>query len=503
MKPKAINRSVGSGLAACLVVLAIPAFAGAQEGATPSADDVRALQQAVQALQEEVTALKTVVGDPARSPVGASRGGRRKPAFETGARLDNLLLFRSDTDFTRDRPYYNENGQTSGALATVFTPTLQWNATDDIRLFYEAEIGLNYWSKNNPDQENALAADIFVLKHRQIFAEGTLAGGRFGFKAGYQYFTDTTGLFLGHWIGAASVTGSWRPGQSAGLFVGMIPDLTYEGLSVLENNFKHDIFVFGARTDLVLTPHWDLHVGVHALYDSSIVGRTRWLVAPNVRLAGRSNWLDGGRIRVHGSLDAVVQAGVAEHTATDGSDQTILAWAAQAHLGLDMRVVDLRLNVFALSADDSDLGNGRDGAFLYSSKSNSATLYLTEDETRNWYDQLDRRMGRYQGGFWQHRAGLVVNDVKLTVTALDWFAPSLIIGNSVVLEPANALGHRNVGVEGNVDLAFRLGDLLVARMVLGGMLPGKAAGALVNAIDPQRAKTDPIWWAQAALSLKF
>lgn len=500
MKAQPTRLPVWTCTAACLAALAMPATVRAQEGAPATADDFRALQATVRALQDEVDALKARADAVAPAPARPARG---RPAFETGVRLDNLLVFRSDTDFTRDRPFYDEHGQTSGAFATVFTPTLQWNATDDIRVFYEAEVGLNYWSKNNPDQENALADDIFVLKHRQVFAEGTLANGRFGFKAGYQYFTDTTGLFLGHWIGAASLTGSWRPGQSAGVFVGMVPDLTYEGLSIVENNFRHDIFVFGARTDLALTPHWTLNAGVHALHDASIVGRTRWVVAPNVHVAGRSDWLDGGKVRVHGAIDAVVQAGVAANAATDGSDQTILAWAAQGHLGIDMRVVDLRLNVFALSADDADLGNGRDGAFLYSSKSTSATVFMTEDETRNWYDQLDRRMARYQGGFWQHRAGLVVNDLRLTVTALDWFAPSLIVGNSLVLEPANALGHRNVGVEGSLDLAFRVGDLLVTRMLLGGMLPGKAAGALVNAIDPQKAKTDPIWWAQAALCLKF
>lgn len=466
--------------------------------------DVKALHEAFKALQDEVKALREEVrGAPEEPAVVASPRKGGKPAVEIHGQLHNLMIFRNDSDFDRTPPQYNENGQTVGAFATVFAPALQWNITDDVRVFYEAEVGLNYWSKNNPDQENPLALDIFVLKHRQIFAEGNLFDGRLGFKVGYQYFTDTTALFLGHWIGAVSLWGSWKPGQSAGLFVGMVPDLTYEGLSIKENNFKHDIFVFGGRTDLELGPNWTFRMGVHALYDSHIVGRTKWLVAPNVRLEGKSGWLDNGKVRVHGSLDGVLQAGVAQNTAMDGSDQTILAWAAQGHLGVDVKVVDLRLNVMALSADDPHQGNRREGAFLYSSKSTSATIYMTEDEIRNWYDQLDRRMARFEGGFWSHRAGLLVNDLKLTVTALDWFRPSLIVGNSFVLEPENALGHRNVGLEGNLDLAFVWGRHLVARVLLGGMLPGKAAGALMNQIHPQIAKTDPMWWTEVALSVLF
>ncbi|MBM4394386.1 MAG: hypothetical protein FJ087_01695 [Deltaproteobacteria bacterium] len=431
--------------------------------------------------------------------------------FEVHAQLHNLFLLRSDTDFDRRSPAYDEEGQTAGAFATVFGPTFAWNALgQSLRLFYEAEIGLNYWSRNNPDQENALAADIFVLKHRQIFAEGsipvTVAGAGTGavwFKAGYQYLTDTTALFLGHWIGAVQVGYRWAPGMRVGLMAGMIPDSTFEGLDVRANNFRHDIFTFGARADLELPAGWRLDAAVHSLYDTHVVGRTRWLVVPNAHLAATTPWMRDGLVRVSGSLDGVLQAGRSERSALDGGDQTLLAWAAQGSIKVETRPVALALNLLALSPDDPHPGNDREGGFFYSSKSTSATLYFTEDEVRNWYDQLDRRLARYEGGLWQHRAGLLVGDLKATLTLLPWFRPSLILGYGTVLQPDNALGHSSLGLEGNVDLAFAWGQHLVARVLFGGMVPGRAAGALMNEIAPQDAETDLVGWTEAAVSVVF
>ena len=503
-------------LAATAVALLMSIPARGQEAPAAAAPatsaDVTALQEAVKALQGEVTALRTEVKakvavpattEPSADSFGVDGLKRTKPAFETHAQLNNLLIFRNDTDFDRRPPLYNQNGQTSGAFATVFAPTLQWNLSDNVRLFYEAEIGLNYWSKNNPDEENPLANDVFVLKHRQIYAEGELANGKFGFKVGYQYLTDTTGLFLGHWIGAVQVSHQWAPGQKVGLMFGMIPDSTFEGLDIKLNNFRHDIFVFGARTDLKLGDHWQLNAAVDALYDTHVVGKDRWLVVPNAHLEGHTGCLCKNGYRLTGFVDGVLQAGKSKNSSIDGRDQTLLAWAAQGNLKVETRPVAISVNVLALSADDKYQGNNKEGAFFYSSKNSSSTVYFTEDETRNWYDQLDRRMGSYEGGFWHNRAGLLLSDVKLTLQVVPWFRPSVILGYGIVLEPKNALGERNLGFEGNLDLAFTWTKHLVARVMFGGMQPGKAAGALINQIAPQDKKTDGIWWTEAALSVVF
>ena len=201
-------RGLGIALTAALLLLAGAAFA--QEGPPPA----------------EGAASGAVEPAPAQAPAAdavAVAGEDEQPTIEWHLNLDNLFIFRNDRDFDRTPPAYDENGQTEGAFATVFRPSITWNLQKDLKVFYEIEVGLNYWSKNNPDEENALAADIFVLKHRQLYTEGTVADGHLGFKVGYQYFTDTTGLFLGHWIGAANFSWEFNPQARVTLFAGQTP----------------------------------------------------------------------------------------------------------------------------------------------------------------------------------------------------------------------------------------------------------------------------------------
>jgi len=418
-------------------------------------------------------------------------------SLEIHADLLNLFVFRNDSDFDRTEPRYNPDGQTVGALATILTPKLTWNLTKDIRIYYEVEIGLNYWSRNNPDEESGDSPQFFVMKHREIWGEGVFADGAFGFKVGYQRFKDTTGLFVNHWIGALKLWYSWAPGERIGLFVGEVPDQKYEGIDVSKNNFKRDILVVGAWADVRLCEHVELSIGLHDLYDSHIVGRTRWLVAPNVRLSATAGPFSG-------FVDGMLQYGKFEGAALDGGDQTTLAWAAQAHASLDFSPFVIEFNILALSPDDEYDGNGENGAFLYSAKPKSTTIMLTEDEVRDWYDNYDERMSMFQGAFFMNRAGLLLGDVKASWRATDFFRPGIIVGVAAVLEPDNALGNRFVGVETDLDLEFNHGGFLEVHLVGGALVPGAAGGALVNRIGPfEQIKTDPIYMAEVSLALRY
>lgn len=421
-----------------------------------------------------------------------SRLGR---GVQFGVQLQNLVVLRSDTDFDPTAPAWNPDGQTSGAHATVLQPTITWHAARDLRIYYETEVGLNYWSKSDPNQEDMTAPSAFVLKQRQIFAEGELGDeDDWGFRVGYQYLSDPTGLFLGHWLGAAGLWHQIDGDLRVGLVAGQVPDATYEGLTIQDNNFRHDIFVGGLRADLGLAAQDRISAGVYGLYDNSEIGRPRWLVAPAVHVRGDMGVLSG-------SLDGVLQVGSSANTAADGGDQTILAWAAQAHGDMDLAPFALSLNVLALSGDDGYSGNDREGAFLYSSRSSSRTVMLTEDEHRNWYDQLDRRMARFQGGFWQHDAGFAVADLTAAMQIGEGFRPALILGGAAVLEPKHALNERWTGFEADVDLGFRAGESLTAHLVGSVLLPGKAAAALVNRID--LASTEPIWSMSAMVGVGY
>lgn len=414
--------------------------------------------------------------------------------IEPHIRLDNLFLFRNDSDFDRTPPHYNENGQTVGAFATILTPRLTWHLATNLQITYEVEIGLNYWSRNNPDTESALSPDVFVMKHREMFAEGAFFDGRLGFKAGYQRFKDSTGLFLNHWIGAAKVYYAPSPGSSVGLFVGQVPDQTYEGITVRHNNFKRDIMVFGLFGEVGLVEGMTLSFGLHNLYDSHVVGRTRYVIAPNVALRfSKGPW--------SAEADAILQAGRFEHSALDGGHQTVLAWAAQGHGAYQSHPWDVEVNLLALSPDDKYDGNGRQGAFLYSAKPQSKTRILTEDEVRDWYDNIDERMSTFEGGFFLNRAGLFLGDASIGYEVFDFFEPKVIVGAAMVLEPKNALSSRFVGIEALLDLTFSFRDFLFAHVSGGALIPGRAAAALVNEID--RKATDPIWMAELSLTVRY
>lgn len=414
--------------------------------------------------------------------------------LEAGAELQSLFHYRNDADFDRTRPFYDENGQSVGAFATVFRPHLLWRVTDRLRIYYELELGLNYWSKQNPDEQAAIAADVFVMKHREIYGEGELLDGHLGFKVGYSYFRDPTGLFLAHWIGNVQGFGTWSEHGRAGLFIGQIPDQTYEGINVLENNFKRDIFVFGAQTEVAPRPGVVLTAAISGLVDTHLVGQSRTLFCPSLHVAAE-------RGRVSGFIDAALQAGVFENQALGGGDQTVVAWAVQGQAKLRLRRFELTWTLLLLSPDDGQEGNDRSLAFLYSGKSRSSTLMLTEDEVRDWYDNLDERMSAYRGGFFMNRAGLLVTDLKLTWDAHPLLQPSLIVGAGSVLRPGNALDETLVGVETDLLLEVPASEHLIGRLAVGALIPGGAGGALINRIDLKA--TDPIAMVEASLLTRY
>jgi hypothetical protein len=415
---------------------------------------------------------------------------------ELRADLQTLFHFKNDADFDRTEPAYDESGQTVGAFATLFTPRLTLSILEGLRIYYEVELGLNFWSNQNPDQQDPLAADIFVLKHREVYGEGELGEGALGFKVGYAHFRDPTGLFVAHWIGAAQVWARVGQGMRAGVFVGQVPDQTYEGILLDENNFKRDIWLAGARYDLHRFERLRLSAAVTTLHDTHLVDQRRTVACPSLHVE-----LELEAVGLGSYLDLALQAGEQEGQAAGGEDQTILSWAVQAGAELALSRVTLRANLLALSPDDAHDGNRRSHAFLASAKNRSATLMLTEDEIRDWYVNLDERASAFRGGFFENRAGLFVGDLSATLRVHDRLRPSLIVGAASVLKPKNALDGKLVGVEADAVLEVALSDYLVGHLVVGALIPGAAGAALVNRID--RDPKDPIVMTEVSLTLRY
>jgi hypothetical protein len=423
--------------------------------------------------------------------LGAEPGAR----LELELDLQNLMLLRNDVDFDDSKPEYDSQGQSIGLLGTFFRPRIGLWADADFGVCYEVELGLNLWSQHDPEQALPGQPEAFPIRHRELWAAGAIAAADLDFKLGYQYLRDPAGLLLGHWIGALDL--GWHlDGLRLGLQLGQIPDQNHEGIAYERNNFVHDVFFAGLRADWpfrALGLDWTLRGGLFAVYDGAEVEHERKLLSPVLRLE-----LDAAAVRA--GLDLALQLGELQRDALGDRDARLLAWALQADLAWRPAPWLLELHLLWLSPDDAHDHNDFEGAFVYSGKSRSRTLILTEDELRDLGRNLDERLGERRAAWNRLRAGLVVADVYAGWD-LGWFQPGLVVGAGLAPQPKNAMDSAFVGLECDLDLAFRYRDRLEVHLVGGLLLPGTAAGAALNAIDP--GATDPWWQVELSVLLRL
>lgn len=413
------------------------------------------------------------------------------PLFFFEGVLQSLFVYKNDEDFDSTAPYYDAHGQSLGLLGTFLKPRLTFAPVPYIRVVYETELGLALWSLHDPDQYVVGTDGTFRFAHRELFVEGDLFRGAFGFKVGYQYFTDPTALFLGHWIGAASVStqlGNVRLTATGG----QMPDQTHEGVTLDSNNFTHDTFVYGLRADVLSGP-LTAAVGVLGLHDAQVVGQTLDLVTLSARVRA-----DFPKFSV--GLDLAGQWGITQNGAQGGDEET-LAWALQAFGEARLGPFELELNTLLLSADDGDDRNGSNHAFFYSAKPRSRTIILSEDEIRDRGFNIDEQMAVRRGKLYVVRPGLSLTDICLAHHVLPFFTYRLIVGGAFALESANALGSSFVGVETTLDLELRYEDILSFHIAGAALLPGGAAAAYLNLYD--RRATETQFMVQASLFTYF
>lgn len=404
----------------------------------------------------------------------------------------NLFLWRSDRDFDPLVPSYEEEGQTVGEVSTYFRPQLSMWPAEKIRIYYESELGLNVWSRNDPDQYFAAANNYMVYKHRELYTEFDLDVARF--KVGYQRLQDPTDLFLSHWMGAATLEASLG-NIGIRLFVGQLPDTTFEGMMVDDNNFIHDNITWGVDGEMYfLQKRLKVAGGFVGVHDDRITHKPLILYTPFLGIEYSDDFF-------HGKVYGMMQAGKWENSGVARIDQEILAWAATANVGVTTRCLDADWNVFVLSADDEHDGNRQFGAFFYSGKNHSRSMLLTEDELRDRYDNYDEQMSTNWGSFFVNRAGLVVTDITVSGKGMGGFHPELVVAGGFTLEDHNSNGNRYMGVEADIVLAVDV--LKIASLVAVGQLffPGEAAAAYVNRADLQA--TDSIYGVQFGTVVKW
>jgi hypothetical protein len=412
--------------------------------------------------------------------------------FEVHGEMSNLLLWRNDGDFDPTIPYYEEEGQSVGAVSSFYKTNLAYRPLDSIELVYESELGLNFYSRNDPDQWFPTANDYVAFKHREFYSKFSLD--LLELKVGYQRIRDPADLFLSHWFGAFRADLDLMR-LRAGIFAGQLPDSTYEGLEIRDNNFVHDNFIGGLTFSYdIIMETLTLDLGSYFLYDSRIARKELILSTSYLGMRYKSDVLQA-------SLYGYVQGGWWESSGVSGIDQEIFAWAAAGRIAFLSPYVDIALHSVALSPDDNGHGNRQLGTFFASGKNSSATLMLTEDEIRDRYDNLDEQMAGRWGSFFLNRAGLSITDLSLTGKVGDFFFPQLILGTGFVLNKTNAGGHVYAGFE--ADLVLRIRFLEKVDMVLVGQFfqPGRAAASFVNETD--RTTTEQVHGIQFGTVLTF
>jgi len=429
-------------------------------------------------------------------PLAASGGrlGQDGVSVEVHALFTTLGLFRSDSDFDPTARQYDRDGQSEGQLATFLRPDLRFHALGALTLFYQVELGWNAWSLNNPDRFFPGDEAYPVLKHREIWGEWRFTP-RTKLRTGYQHFRDPSGLFLNHWGGAVALDVGWGEGDSGvRVIAGQLPDATFEGVDVRENNFVHDDVFAGVSAAWEFAPRAFLDGAGYYLGDFRAVDRPLHLGALVLGARYEGERL-GGRAHLVGQL------GSWERSAAGGGDQGILAWALQLGGSLRLGAWTLTANALLLSPDDDHDGNDRLGAFFGPSKNRSRTLWLTEDELRDRYDNLDERMATGWGPFFLQRAGLAVVDVTASYRVASWYRPALVLGVATTLNPANALGEAWVGFEADLVNVFPLTDGVALFAVAQVFVPGAAAAAFVNDVD--RTATRTVGGVEAGFTARF
>jgi len=428
-------------------------------------------------------------------PVAAEESSVLDRYLDLSATMQNVLLWKTDSDFDGTAPEYDEHGQSAGLIGTFFKPGLTLHATDRFTLYYELELGLNLWSQHDPAQDMAGRNDAFIIRHRELWAGGRFYDPDLDFKVGYQYLRDPTGLLIGHWIGAVDLGIAFGETRLS-LIAGQVPDQTYEGIEISRNNFVHDVFAGGLRADHTAgddLARYHLSAGFYALYDGSDVRQERKVFGPTARFEVEFEDFMLG-------IDAMLQFGSLQRHGLGDQDAQHLAWAAQAEAVLDLDPLRFEAHLLALSPDDEHDHNDANNALLYSGKARSRTIILTEDEIRDLGGNLDERLGERLGSFYLLRGGLIVADLYAALD-LDAFVPAVILGAGWMSRPENSMGHSFVGFEADLDIGLRYEELLDFHMIAGVLVPGGAAGASINYIDPDA--TDVMTQIEVSLSLHF
>lgn len=439
-------------------------------------------------------AKKTVPSPIASVQKTGEKEDHPETSFDFKGDMKTRFHFRNDSDFDPSERFDDLDGQTDAQLATFFQPTLTARPGGGVTARYQLVVGWNAWSRNDPGQPNQffnVNTPGLVARHTQAWAQWR--GDRLKLRAGFQQVKDPTGLFLNHTMGA--VTAQLPLGtQRLTLIAGQLPETTIEGLDIRQDNLMTDSFVFGITHRAQLSRASRLDTGVYLLHDRRLIGRVLNLGA------GAVNWrMSTSSMTAWAGL--VGQYGQWSNAALGGGDVTHSSFAA--HAGVQGRSGKLQWGVgsFALSADDDFDGNEVQGAFFGAAKNQSPSVFLTEDEERDRYDNLDERLGSYWGAFAFSPAGVSVSDLMVGYQVTSWLTSRLVAASAFTLNAKRSYGASYVGTELSLLQKLTLSERASLSLNALVFLPGEAGAAMINDLD--RTATQILYGGSTSFAVSF
>lgn len=415
--------------------------------------------------------------------------------------FQSFATLKSDEDFDPSKSIYEPWGQTSGAIGTYSEPQIKVSVGNTI-ISAEPLLGFNLWSRNSPfsrPDEKGGNQIIFLL--RQLYSETDFTTA--SLRIGYQYFADPIGIFIRHWIGGAEL----KINNKFQIFIGQIPDQTFEGIDFLSNNFINDVYVFSfnfvqnrAKNDINVLPlaQSGLFAGIYNLFDNSIINKPLFLSAI---VAGYG--YDTDKINITGGV--AFQGGIGFKRAEKLKNENILAGAVEITARTKGKF-PIGGEIMILSPDNTDYRDNINTAFLYSGKSLSRTILLTEDEIIFKSDNLDLNTGESISVFQNIRPGFGVLDFWIEIPASDFWKITPVVGGAFSLMSknsslGNSISSNLFGIEITPIISYRKDNLLFD-FAYTLLVPGDASTTFVNSINPYR-KRNTIHNVELSLKIIF
>ena len=131
----------------------------------------------------------------------------------------------------------------------------------------------------------------------------------------------------------------------------------------------------------------------------------------------------------------------------------------------------------------------------------SRTRLLTEDESRDRYDNIDERMGSYLGVLAFNPAGLMVSDLMVAYPLSTSYRMEAVAGVGTTMNPARAMGARMVGTELTLTQRWMLSRSASVFLTALALLPGEAGAVLLN--DQDRSAQETLYGVSTGMSAQF